>query len=56
METPENPPGFIILTEARKAVWDNGFRPGRGGESGSWLRYLYRHARRDLDRRREHPR
>jgi hypothetical protein len=22
----ENPPGFVVRTEARKAAWDNGYR------------------------------
>ena len=37
--TPENPPGFVVRTEAQKAAWDNGFRLERGVESGGWLRY-----------------
>jgi HNH endonuclease len=36
--TPENPPGFVVRTEAQKAAWDNGYRLERGDESG-WLRY-----------------
>jgi hypothetical protein len=23
---PENPPGFVVRTEAQKAAWDNGYR------------------------------
>lgn len=38
MITPENPPSFIVRTEAQKAAWDNGFRLDRGTESG-WLHY-----------------
>jgi hypothetical protein len=34
----ENPPGFVVRTEAQKAAWDNGFRL-EGGVSGGWLRY-----------------
>ncbi|MDR3422489.1 MAG: HNH endonuclease signature motif containing protein [Candidatus Acidoferrales bacterium] len=34
----ENPPGFVVRTEAQKAAWDNGFRLDRGVE-GSWLHY-----------------
>lgn len=34
----ENPPGFIVRTEAQKAAFDNGFRIERGVENG-WLRY-----------------
>jgi hypothetical protein len=39
MIPPEDPPGFVVRTEAQKAAWDNGFRLERGVESGSWLRY-----------------
>jgi hypothetical protein len=39
MIAPENPPGFVVRTEAQKAAWDNGFRLDRGTESGGWLRY-----------------
>jgi hypothetical protein len=35
---PENPPGFVVRTEAQKAAWDNGYRLERGIESG-WLQY-----------------
>jgi HNH endonuclease len=38
MITLENPPGFVVRTEAQKAAWDNGFRLDRGVE-GSWLHY-----------------
>src|SRR5947209_2138936 len=34
----EDPPGFVVRTEAQKAAWDNGFRLERGMEGG-WLRY-----------------
>jgi HNH endonuclease len=34
----ENPPGFVVRTEAQKAAWDNGFRLDRGVE-GRWLHY-----------------
>lgn len=36
--TPEDPPGFVVRTEAQKAAWDNGFRLERGIAAG-WLRY-----------------
>ncbi|HEY7300510.1 MAG TPA: HNH endonuclease [Xanthobacteraceae bacterium] len=36
--TPENPPGFVVRTEAQKAAWDNGYRLERGIEGG-WLHY-----------------
>jgi hypothetical protein len=39
MTTPENPPGFVVRTEAQKAAWDNGFRLERGVQSGGWLHY-----------------
>lgn len=39
MTAPENPPGFVVRTEAQKAAWDNGFRLERGIEGGGWLRY-----------------
>jgi hypothetical protein len=35
----EDPPGFVVRTEAQKAASDNGFRIERGVESGGWLRY-----------------
>jgi hypothetical protein len=38
MIAPEDPPGFVVRTEAQKAAWDNGFRLDRGVEGG-WLRY-----------------
>jgi hypothetical protein len=34
----ENPPGFVVRTEAQKAAWDNGFRLEQDVEHG-WLRY-----------------
>jgi hypothetical protein len=38
MVAPENPPSFVVRTEAQKAAWDNGFRLEQGVEGG-WLRY-----------------
>jgi hypothetical protein len=38
MMSPEDPPGFVVRTEAQKAAWDNGFRLEHGVERG-WLRY-----------------
>jgi hypothetical protein len=38
MAAPENPPGFVVRTEAQKAASDNGYRTERGIESG-WLHY-----------------
>lgn len=35
---PEDPPGFVVRTEAQKAAWDNGYRLERGVEEG-WLCY-----------------
>jgi hypothetical protein len=34
----EDPPGFVVRTEAQKAAWDNGYRLERSVESG-WLHY-----------------
>jgi hypothetical protein len=39
MIAPEDPPGFVVRTEAQKAAWDNGFRLERGVENDGWLRY-----------------
>jgi hypothetical protein len=47
MIAPENPPGFVVRTEAQKAAFDNGFRLERGVDGG-WLGYL---DRRRLDAR-----
>jgi hypothetical protein len=38
MIVPENPPGFLIRTEAQKAAWDNGYRL-ESGVDGGWLHY-----------------
>lgn len=38
MIAPENPPGFVVRTEAQKAAWDNGYRLEREAKDG-WLRY-----------------
>jgi hypothetical protein len=38
MITPEDPPGFIVRTEAQKAAWDKGYRLSRGIDCG-WLRF-----------------
>jgi hypothetical protein len=38
MIAPENPPSFVVRTEAQKAAWDNGYRLERGVEGG-WLCY-----------------
>jgi hypothetical protein len=40
----ENPPGFIVRTEAQKAAWENGYRLERGAEAG-WLHYASTTAR-----------
>jgi hypothetical protein len=34
----QNPPGFVVRTEAQKAAWENGYRVERGIEGG-WLHY-----------------
>jgi hypothetical protein len=41
---PENPPGFVVRTEAQKAAWDNGYRLEQGLAEG-WLRYASTTAR-----------
>jgi HNH endonuclease len=38
MIAPEDPPGFVVRTEAQKAAWDNGYRLERGAENG-WLHF-----------------
>jgi hypothetical protein len=38
----ENPPSFVVRTEAQKAAWDKGFRIERDGGAG-WLRYASNH-------------
>jgi hypothetical protein len=38
MPGPENPPGFVVRTEAQKAAADNGFRVELGIKNG-WLHY-----------------
>jgi hypothetical protein len=38
MIAPEDPPGFVVRTEAQKAAWDNGYRLERDVERG-WLPY-----------------
>jgi hypothetical protein len=38
VSAPKNPPGFVVRTEAQKAVWDKGYRVegGIGGDSVLW--------------------
>lgn len=38
LSTVENPPGFVVRTEARKAAFDNGFRIDRGEKDG-WVNF-----------------
>jgi hypothetical protein len=38
MIAPEDPPGFVVRTEAQKAAWDHGFRIELGVKGG-WLDY-----------------
>jgi hypothetical protein len=47
MITLENPPGFVIRTEAQKAAFDNGYRVDRGSTTG-WMRYGSTTARGDI--------
>jgi hypothetical protein len=35
---PEDPPGFVVRTEAQKAAGDNGYRLEHGAQGG-WLRF-----------------
>jgi hypothetical protein len=48
MIAPEDPPGFVVRTEAQKAAWDNGFRLERGVERDGWLRYASTTARGEI--------
>jgi hypothetical protein len=48
MIAPEDPPGFVVRTEAQKAAWDNGFRLERGVEPGGWLHYASTTARGEI--------
>jgi hypothetical protein len=48
MFAPQDPPGFVVRTEAQKAAWDNGFRIERGVESGGWLHYASTTARGEI--------
>jgi hypothetical protein len=48
MIAPEDPPGFLVRTEAQKAAWDNGFRLERGVENGGWLHYVSTTARGEI--------
>jgi hypothetical protein len=45
MTAPDDPPGFVIRTEAQKAAWDNGYRLERGLRPGGWLGYASTTAR-----------
>jgi len=47
MTAPEDPPGFVVRTEARKAAWDNGYRIERGTADG-WMGYDSSTARGDV--------
>jgi hypothetical protein len=38
MIAPQDPPGFVVRTEAQKAASNNGFRSERGTEAG-WLKF-----------------
>ena len=52
MIAPEDPPGFVVRTEAQKAAWDNGYRLERGVERRLAALRLDHGAGLDLDRRR----
>ncbi len=47
MSAPEDPPSFVVRTEAQKAAADNGFRLARGVDAG-WLRFGSTTARGDI--------
>jgi HNH endonuclease len=47
MNAHENPPSFVVRTEAEKATFDNGFRIVRGIENG-WLHYASTTAKGDI--------
>lgn len=38
MNGPENPPSFVVRTEAEKAAWDNGYRVAHGERDG-WAQF-----------------
>jgi hypothetical protein len=42
----ENPPGFVLRTEAQKAASENGYRLERGLDGGGFT--TFRRQRRDL--------
>ena len=44
--TIENPPGFVVRTEAQKAAFDNGYRID--GSAAGWMRYGSTTARGDI--------
>ncbi len=47
MIAPENPPGFVVRTEAQKAASNNGYRLDRGVENG-WFRFASTTAKGDI--------
>ena len=48
MAAPENPPGFVVRQEAKKAAWDNGYRLPKEAAAGGWLRFGSTTARGDI--------
>lgn len=48
MAVPEDPPGFVVQQEAKKAAWDNGYRLSKEPASGGWLRFGSTTARGDI--------
>ena len=44
---PHSPPDFVVLTEAQKAAFDNGFRIEHGAENG-WMHYSSTTAKGDI--------
>ena len=48
MAAPEDPPGFVVQQEAKKAAWDNGYRLPKEVSRGGWLRFGSTTARGDI--------
>lgn len=48
MAAPEDPTGFVVQQEAKKAAWDNGYRLRKEVSRGGWLRFGSTTARGDI--------
>jgi len=44
----ENPPGFLVQTEAQKAAWQNGYRIEHGIDASGWFHYTSTTAQGDV--------